>query len=288
MKRPTASARVGYQIIQGDVLDVLRTLPDQSFQGMLSDPPYEFGFMGRKWDKRGIAFNPEIWKEIYRVLEPGAYLLAFGGSRTFHRLTCAIEDAGFEIRDHLMWLYSQGFPKSRACLKPAYEPIVLARKRRNRIVHLNIDACRINPGTPAGGGGAPSMRCRELEKRRDAPSFHRTQWHTLGRWPANILLDEKAAELLDVQSGSVRGGNPIQRKSGSKTNTIFSEFKERTAHVGYQDIGGASRFFYCSKADRKERKDNNHPCVKPVKLTEWLAKLILPETNGRILVPFSG
>lgn len=274
-----------YSIRCGDVLDVLRTLPDQSFQGSLSDPPYELGFMGRKWDKAGIAFSVELWREMYRVLEDGSYLLAFGHSRTFHRLTSAIEDAGFEIRDHVLWLYAQGFPKSKACLKPSYEPIVLARKKAQRVLTLNIDGARISPGAPVGGG-TPYERWREMEGRKDAPAFHETKLHTRGRWPANIILDEGAAELLDAQSGQVRGGGSVSPKRTNKTNTIYGKYETVTPFEGYKDTGGASRFFYCTKAGKNERKDNRHPCVKPIKLTTWLATLIQHE--GRLLVPFSG
>jgi site-specific DNA-methyltransferase (adenine-specific) len=96
----------------GDCLDVMRSMPDKSVDTCITDPPYELGFMGKKWDSSGIAFQPETWQAVYRVLKPGAILLAFGGTRTFHRLVVAIEDAGFEIRDTIAWVYGSGFPKS--------------------------------------------------------------------------------------------------------------------------------------------------------------------------------
>ena len=101
-----------YRIINGDSLKELDNLADNSIDACITDPPYELGFMGKKWDASGIAYNIELWKKVWRVLKPGAYLLAFGGSRTYHRICCAIEDAGFEIRDCVMWLYGSGFPKS--------------------------------------------------------------------------------------------------------------------------------------------------------------------------------
>ncbi len=100
------------KVIQGDCLEVMKTLPDNSVDSIVTDPPYELGFMGKSWDKTGIANNVEMWKEALRVLKPGGHLLSFGGTRTYHRMACAIEDAGFEVRDMVSWLYGQGFPKS--------------------------------------------------------------------------------------------------------------------------------------------------------------------------------
>ena len=100
------------EIRLGDCLEVMATLPENSVDTCITDPPYELGFMGKKWDSSGIAFQPETWQAVYRVLKPGALLLAFGGTRTYHRMVCAIEDAGFEIRDTIAWIYGSGFPKS--------------------------------------------------------------------------------------------------------------------------------------------------------------------------------
>src|SRR5881227_386835 len=111
------------RILTGDVSAVLRKLPDASFDGCFCDPPYGLSFMGKQWD-RGVP-SADVWAEVLRVLKPGAPLMAFGGTRTFHRLACAIEDAGFILTDTLCWLHGQGFPKGRAQLKPAWEPITL-------------------------------------------------------------------------------------------------------------------------------------------------------------------
>jgi hypothetical protein len=166
---PRVLGNTEFSIRQGDVLDVLRILPDDYCSGVLCDPPYELGFMSKGWDKSGIACSVEMWAEVLRVMEPGTYLLAFGGTRTFHRLTCAIEDAGFQVRDHLMWLYGTGFPKSQACLKPGYEPIVLARKPLKTTLPLNIDGARINPGKVVTSGGGNFAQWRRLEGRNDVP-----------------------------------------------------------------------------------------------------------------------
>jgi site-specific DNA-methyltransferase (adenine-specific) len=100
------------KLYNGDCLEVMRSMTDKSVDAVITDPPYELGFMGKKWDSSGIAFQPETWQAVYRVLKPGALLLAFGGTRTYHRMVCAIEDAGFEIRDTIAWIYGSGFPKS--------------------------------------------------------------------------------------------------------------------------------------------------------------------------------
>ena len=103
---------MSYKILLGNNLDVLPTLPDNSVDSIVTDPPYELGFMGKKWDSSGIAYNVELWRECLRVLKPGGHLLSFGGTRTYHRVAVAIEDAGFELRDSIAWLYGSGFPKS--------------------------------------------------------------------------------------------------------------------------------------------------------------------------------
>jgi DNA modification methylase len=99
-------------VLHGDCREVMRTMPDNSVDAIITDPPYELGFMGKSWDSTGIAYDITVWQECLRVLKPGGHLLAFGGSRTYHRLACAIEDAGFQIRDQIMWVYGSGFPKS--------------------------------------------------------------------------------------------------------------------------------------------------------------------------------
>ena len=100
-------------ILFGDCKEKLKELDDDSIDAAVTDPPYELGFMGKKWDASGIAYNVELWKECLRVLKPGGHLLSFGGTRTYHRMAVAIEDAGFEIRDMLEWVYASGFPKSQ-------------------------------------------------------------------------------------------------------------------------------------------------------------------------------
>src|SRR5271165_1061567 len=128
-------------IIHGDCLLKMQEMDDESISAIVTDPPYGLKFMGKDWD-HGIPGIP-YWKEAFRICKPGSFMMAFGGTRTFHRLTCSIEDAGWEIRDCVMWLYGSGFPKGKGCLKPAWEPIILARKKGPN-PQLNIDECRIS------------------------------------------------------------------------------------------------------------------------------------------------
>jgi DNA modification methylase len=317
-------------------------------------------------DSRTYQTWTEAWAtEALRVLKPGGHLLAFGGTRTFHRLACALEDAGFEIRDTLAWMYGSGFPKSLdvskaidkaagaarevvrghspspgamfapgeydgldslprtapatpeaerwqgwgTALKPSYEPVVLARKplagtvaqnvQRYGTGALNIDAARIDPGSEVPGGGGWAAHQVEQTEGWDRPyvnGVHAMPSHTLGRWPANAVLDEEAARLLDEQTGE-RPGFTTQRDlkaSPGAVNGIYHKGMgafDAGIREGYNDSGGASRFFYVAKAGRAEREigqaRNHHPTVKPVALMQWLCRLVTPP-GGLILDPFTG
>jgi DNA modification methylase len=264
-----------YTLHHGNCVDVLKQIPGDSIDSVVTDPPYELGFMGKRWDASGIAYSIALWTEVLRVLKPGGHLLAFGGTRTYHRMTCAIEDAGFDIRDSLHWMYGSGFPKSLNIgagwgtgLKPAHEPIVLARKPLIHTVAetfkyygtgaMNIDACRIGTEERINPPATPTV---VLSKRGDIyaltgmrvdaqPTLAR------GRWPSNILLDEDAAAELDVQSGQQKSGTHIghNRDASVSSNHIYGSRNNDTNDVGYGDSGGASRFFYVAKPSRKERE----------------------------------
>lgn len=282
----------------GDCLDVLREMDPESVDAVVCDPPYGLEFMGKEWDRYAppqFAAWCETWaREALRVLKPGGHLLAFGGTRTFHRLTCGLEDAGLEIRDCLSWLYGSGFPKSLdvskaiekaagaarewqgwgTALKPAWEPCVVARKplagtvaenvQQHGTGALNVDGCRIG----ADGGG---------------------------RWPANVALDEDAAAMLDAQSGVQRDGIAVNRnrpEDGSTYNaSSYMIGDKRRQDVGYGGSGGASRFYYTAKASRADRNtsgaNNTHPTVKPTDLMRWLVRLVTPP-GGVVLDPFAG
>lgn len=317
--------------------------------------------------------------ECLRILKPGGHLLAFGGSRTWHRLAAGIEDAGFEIRDSIAWLYGSGFPKSLdvskaidkaagaerevvgthhrhgggsavsgsmsgllgtdselpltapatvaakrwrgwgTALKPSFEPIVVARKplagtvAANVLEHgtgaLNIDACRIPTGDKLGGGSTtrgqrmkdgwhrpwmddPDMVAANAERSR--ASVARSE--ELGRWPTNVVLDERQAEALDQQTGVLTSGLFTGARTSDKTRSVFGAFKgdpEREVQT-YGDSGGASRFFpvfrYEAKAPTSERPNADgvqHPTVKPLDLMRWLVRLVTP-VGAVVLEPFAG
>lgn len=289
----------------GDALEMLRTLPDESVDAVVTDPPYELGFMGRAWDRSGIAHCPDVWCECLRVAKPGAYLLAFGGTRTYNRLACAVEDAGWEIRDMIAWLYGQGWPKTPdlgegrgAALKPAQEPILLARKpligtvaenlERHGTGALNIDACRIRARDAQGGEyrvrrmapGAQINRSGEWKQEREYVGTLKP-----GRHPANLALDEEAAAALDAQTGTLVSGS---RARGVRKGLGYGGAKGDGGPEIVGDSGGASRFFYVAKASEADRAPyNTHPTVKPLALMRWLVQLATP-AGGTVLDPFGG
>jgi len=387
MTEPILTPFLGSQditVYQGDCIAVMARMPEASVDAIITDPPYGLEFMGRDWDGFGTPLGFQTWSEAWarealRILKPGGHLLAFGGTRTYHRLATGIEDAGFEIRDCLAWLYGSGFPKSldvskaidkaagaerevvdvvrspykvdraeadrRAygkfdhdtddrgyllnpitapatpdaekwqgwgtALKPAFEPIVLARKpligtvAQNVLEHgtgaLNIDGCRI------GVSDADA----EAMKRVNTPGsgrFKTTQGSaygvygpseamdtTRGRWPANVTLDEDAAAMLDEQTPNLAKAWSAP-SSGNASDRTYGGGIARSLGAGYMpqqygDSGGASRFFYCAKASKKDRNTNGaantHPTVKPTALMRWLIRLATPP-GGIILDPFGG
>jgi site-specific DNA-methyltransferase (adenine-specific) len=283
----------------GDCREVLAGLPECSIDACVTDPPYGLGFMGRGWD-HGVP-GVEFWRHVYRVLKPGAHLLAMGGTRTFHRLACAIEDAGFEVRDTISWLYGSGFPKSHnvgngwgTALKPACELIVLARKplSEGTVVAnvlrwgtggLNIAACRVPTdemieatrnvalGSSSGGiYGAASVPGEYAQ-------------HVNGRWPANVVHD--GSEEVTAAFPETTTGKPTIGEHPT-TESIYGKFVERST-VGGGDSGSAARFFYTAKADADDRLGSKHPTVKPLDLMQWLVRLVTPK-GGTVLDPFAG
>ena len=303
-------------LILGDCLEAMAEMEPDSVDAVVTDPPYGLGFMGKKWDV--MPPGDEVAAAMLRVLKPAHYLLAFGGTRTHHRLMVALENAGFEIRDCLMWLYGSGFPKGKGQLKPAYEPIILCRKPGKGVRALGIDECRIGTGERPAIVGTNKERRWPGDFKQGSYADGTT---ALGRWPANIVIDEEAGALIDEQSGmsvsriAPRGGtSPAPMSWGDGR-------KDGDKPAGHADSGGASRFFYCPKASRSERnagcvgfeaknlaghnkwtdvyyrKDNgevtpdpqrnHHPTVKPVALMRWLVRLICPP-GSTVLDPFMG
>lgn len=413
-------------LLLGDCVEQMKLLPENSVDSVVTDPPYELGFMGKHWDNSGIAYNKEMWKEVLRVTKPGGQLLSFGGTRTYHRMAVAIEDAGFEIRDQLQWLYGSGFPKSfniskgidkrggksvgwfgswlkewriknninqkeisklfpsktgglTGCvanwelglnlptaeqfslivktfnlpfesieeaerevvgkdrnwgnkgtvpltgykefdvtvsatdeakvfegwgsgLKPMNEPIVLARKplSEKTIVEnclkwgvggLNIDASRI--GNDVHKVNINDFSNQHGNKFGNGESIAKLgEREVQGRFPGNVLLDEEAVQMLDEQSGITKGDSRKEKSTYNKG--IWGNAKPVMSNALYNDVGGASRFFYVAKASKSERneglsedKRNFHCTVKPIKLMEYLVRLVTPK-NGIVLDPFMG
>lgn len=265
--------------MQGDCLDRLKELPDNFVDCVVTDPPYGLKFMGKKWDYS--VPSVEIWKSILRVLKPGGHVLSFGGTRTYHRMVVAIEEAGFEIRDQIQWLYGSGFPKSHnlkgdhegwgSALKPANEPIVLARKPLEKGLTvaenvlkwgcggLNIDGTRI----PAQDLDAlqknwDRTQSKTMENEREAygkfGAIDLRDRAPQGRWPANVIFDEAAAEMLDEQSGQLKSGNLLPGHKQTGHGDKYSFRKDAVIKKPYGgDSGGASRFFYVAKASKRER-----------------------------------
>jgi site-specific DNA-methyltransferase (adenine-specific) len=379
-------------LIQADVLDWLRANQWQAQNGflpkyhaVLCDPPYflgsitkrfgkpdskpaqygrdgaygrvSAGFMGQQWDGFDSVWHYQDWVTEWATLlldfvYPGALLMAFGGTRTYHRLASGLEDAGWDVTDSMHYLYGTGFPKNHnvgggygTALKPAFEPVVIARAPRGSTTFaqlaqqygtgaFNIDGSRIETGDSLGGGmvskgrpkvakgwDRPWMHDPDVTERKKVESAEKVALaEQLGRYPANLLLDEEAAALLDAQSGELRNGGG--NANSPEREGMFGVRKPPFGGTQYAgDKGGASRFFYTAKASSFEREagledftpqtvndgrqtpiDNpyqrgetlrraTHPTMKPLRLNEYLARLILPpEAVGerRLLIPFAG
>lgn len=344
-------------IVNANCLDAMRDMPAGSVDAIVTDPPYGLSFMGKDWDHGvpGVAF----WQEALRVAKPGAHLLAFGGTRTYHRLACAIEDAGWEIRDCIMWVYGSGFPKSMdvakaidkangyegevigertvdvgmqggnmhagrkqqqqqqqihalspeaevwsgwgTALKPAVEPIVVARKplegtvAANVLEHgtgaINIDACRV----PLPEGDKPENGVKhdghEIDTQEAGYGFKAVDRAPgLGRFPANLVHDG-SQEVLALFPSGTGASAPLRGTEPSRTGAhgIYNAYGPHAPSVLYDARGGsAARFFYCAKAARSERGEgNDHPTVKPVALMRWLVRLVC-RPGGLVLDPFCG
>ncbi|MBT1164970.1 DNA-methyltransferase [Bifidobacterium felsineum] len=303
---------------EGDCRDLIAGLPDDSVDAVVTDPPYELGFMGRDWDRTGIAYDVGLWRDVLRVVKPGAHMTVFAASRTYHRVACAIEDAGFEIRDQIDWVYATGMPHGQdaarltgdgkwagwnTMLKPAHEPIILARKPLDGSVADNLETW---------GTGCLNVDANRIPLGRDRTEYER-RWTTnrngrkpgsiygtfnkriagepgSGRFPPDMIFDETTARELDRQSGIT-----VSRKGEPRASAHPGDGWGMT-HTGaeYDDMGGASRYYpvfrYERKASEAERPDVDgvrHPTVKPVELMRWLVRLVTP-SDGLVLEPFAG
>ena len=363
-------------LLLGNSLYKLQEIEDNSVDSIVTDPPYELGFMGKSWDNTGIAYNVELWRQCLRVLKPGGHLLAFGGTRTYHRMACAIEDAGFEVRDMIEWVYGSGFPKSRnigkdmekkevggiknlkqigtkqgikvetgtqgfsyskeyvagksmggkqisgeipvyeinnawggwgTALKPAHEPICMARKplaektvAENCLKYgtggINIDESRVDfvseedrkesttKNQHADFGTKPMTNNNVYG---DYSMIEPKNFNPTGRFPANLIHDN-SDEVRESFPNSKAGKNKEEKGTGG----IWSESSGLPCGPEYGDSGNASRFFksiiYTAKASKKDRGDgNNHPTVKPVALMQYLIQMVTRQ-GGVVLDPFMG
>ena len=370
-----------YELHNADCLEFMRGLPDNHVDAIVTDPPYELGFMGKSWDRSGIANSVEMWSEALRILKPGGHLLAFSGSRTYHRMTCAIEDAGFEVRDQIMWVYGSGFPKSHdvskaidnaagaerevvgetkkcaqtestgrygawgdgitptapatdaalqwqgwgTALKPAHEPICVARKPLEGTVAnnvltwgtgaINVDGCRVEgvPRTTHAYGNIRGSECF-----MGGQQIGIVEQGSSGRWPANLIhdgSDEVLAGFPESKDG-VAG-----KRAGVAHVTLHGLGALDEPWGGFGGEGSAARFFYCAKASKRDRDEgcegleeknrredlgnkwttvdyrdghnskvmarNHHPTVKPTELMRYLCRLVTPP-NGIVFDPFTG
>jgi len=261
---------MAFTIHHGDCREVMATLDAESVDAIVSDPPYGLSFMGKGWD-HGVP-GVEFWAEALRVAKPGAHLLAFGGTRTYHRLACAIEDAGWEIRDCVMWVYGSGFPKSHnlkgewqgwgTALKPAWEPIIVARKplvgtvAENVLTHgtggINVDGCRVaGPKHTQSTSHAGGQHGRYGSLPARGPQVDAGN----GRWPANLIHDG-SEEVVGLFPHGAGASAPVRGSEQSTTgqNGILGHFN-RVPGPFHGDSGSAARFFYCAKASKADRDE---------------------------------
>lgn len=251
------------------------------------------------WHKRQLrdARSYQAWCEAWgaealRLLRPGGYLLAMGGTRTYHRLASGLEDAGFEVRDMVEWLYGSGFPKHESCLKPAHEPCMVGRKASRYSEPLNVDACRIGSESTTRERTPDDFGLVNDDGWNPTPGVNGSE---AGRWPANVVLDPEAAAMLDEQTGESTSTGGQSSLGAFRNGDVYGKGRDERwkADPGYGDTGGASRFFYVAKADTAERnvglhgERNLHPTVKPVALMRWLIRLVTPK-GGTVLDPFTG
>lgn len=301
----------------GDCLDVMKQLADNSVDSIVTDPPYELGFMGKSWDNTGIAYNVDMWKECLRVLKPGGHLLSFGGSRTYHRMACAIEDAGFEVRDMIEWMYGSGFPKSLnlgngygTALKPAHEPVCMARKpiSEKTIAEnvlrwgtggINVDGCMVGINEVIAFGKTkdkvPDANCYGKYNLRVGDNQN-----PQGRFPANLIHDG-SDEVLECFP-ETKSGLMKQHIEGGNFNVYGKQYPRYVETIG--DSGSAARFFanfpldricplcnvsWCKDSNKEENKWKSTLALSAEKngwttpaITEFIARLsAVPNQDAR-------
>jgi DNA modification methylase len=309
------------KIYNMDCLEGMKLIDDNSIDSIVTDPPYGLisiqkrfgkansapaqygkdgafarlskGFMGQEWDGTGIQYNVELWKEALRVLKPGGHLLAFGGTRTYHRMACAIEDAGFEIRDQMQWIYGSGFPKSMDISKAIDKK--LGAERVVTALQKTRDLSRHN-GEVKGDMLVGKSRGSAIIEQKDNPATTEAkQWDGWGTAlkPANepIVVARKPISEKAVAENVMKWGTGGLNIDGCRIESRFPAniiLDEEAGRMLDEQQEGASRFFYCAKASKKERGEGNiHPTVKPLKLISYLITLVTPP-NGICLDIFEG
>ena len=291
-----------YQILNGDNRVILKTIESNSIDSIITDPPYGIDFLGKDWDANTGAL--ETYQECVRVLKPGGHILAFSAARTYHHLAITLEQAGFEIRDQIMWIYSSGFPKSQdvgknnnmpdwagwgTALKPAHEPICMARKPMKHSIAknvqkygtgaLNIDAARIaieGADTRSGGSNGMSRLTFGEGTTSNEDSHIGYEANDKGRFPSNVL-----GEIPDYQKYFYCP--KVSRKERHAGFDLKGIPTNPDGMMSRDENGQLVNNYTAKKADA----GNNHPTVKPVALMKYLIKLVTPP-NGRVLDPFNG
>ena len=301
-----------FKLYHGSMLDMLSVIKPKSIDSIVTDPPYELNFMGKGWDNSGIAFQKATWEKCFQVLKPGGYLLAFGGSRTFHRIACTIEDAGFEIRDTIMWLYGSGFPKSMN--------IGLAIDKKNG-VESEIIGKSIKGSSPLAGNHNGEW----CDGQKDGEFFLKRANNEWAGWgtalkPAYepVIVARKPCEgscidnVIQYGVGGINidgcriGDDEITTNIGRfPPNVVLTydktDFNEVCGALPSENGESAARYYYCAKASTRDRDEglntfsekqttshrNTHPTVKPVDLMQYLVRLVTPE-SGIVLDPFNG
>ena len=251
-----------FQLINDDSVNALQQLEDNSIDSIITDPPYGISLLNHSWDYELPQLD--IWKQCLRVLKPGGYLLSFSSTRTYHRLAVLIEDAGFDIRDQIMWVYGSGMPKGQN-LKPAHEPIVVAKKPHRGSLKANVET---------HGTGYFNIEDSKVG----------------GRWPANLIhdgSDEVVADFPDNVGALFSATRKVATTGGSGNSLMGAARQVGDGNGAIDEPGSAARFFYCAKPSRTERRDNPHPTLKPIKLMAYLCNLATP-SQGTVLDPFMG
>lgn len=314
-----------YTLHTGDCLEVLKTIPENSIDTCITDPPYELSFMGNKWDGSGISFQKETWEEVFRVLKPGATIMVFGGTRTFHRIAVAIEDAGFILRDVFMWLHGQGFPKSynvakaisafekvgtsqpqalrKARMGDEYKPTGQVDYRKGRMFGNIEEDTFEDELTPTArqwqGFGTqlkPSYEPIIVAMKPTDGTFanNAIKWGVSGYWIDGGRIQGEPVPINKLEQWS--GFGQKEKPDYEQEINTKGRHPSNVLHDGSNEVlnllpEGADRFFYCAKASKKEKSypvKNNHPTVKPLELIKYLVRLTRTPTGGTVIDPFMG